>query len=167
MICGFPKFVCFANAIINFCFWISFVCDTYLVQYIIGWTRLTPYLDTFLKTLTFILHNFLWSDIVPGIKPVKLSNVDMLVKLGIWRNGSQGIAKKTFFWNPSLIILLEIRDNFLSLLQPWRDCARLILHNNDIHKNLNCTFYRNGYIKAQFPEIGLYLQLAVNTIWLQ
>ena len=99
-------------------------------------------MDTFHETLTFILHDFLWSDIVPGIKPVKLSNVDMLVKLGIWRNGSQGIAKKTFFWNPSSIILLEIRDTFLSLLQPWHDCARLILHNNDIHKNLNCTFYK-------------------------
>lgn len=66
----------------------------------------------------------------------------MLVKLGIWRDGSQGIAKKTFFWNPSSIILLEIRGTFLSLLQPWHDCARLILHNNDIHKNLNCTFYK-------------------------
>ena len=32
-----------------------------------------------LQTLTFILHNFLWLDIVPCVKSVKLSNVAMLV----------------------------------------------------------------------------------------
>ena len=41
-----------------------------------------------LQTLTFIMQNFLWLDVVPRVKSFNLSNVAMVVLWGIWRTGS-------------------------------------------------------------------------------
>ena len=45
-----------------------------------------------LQTLTFILHNFLWLDIISRIKIVKINNIVMLVPLSIWRTGPYSVG---------------------------------------------------------------------------
>lgn len=93
-----------------------------LIQFLIYWNWALIYvcseeekiliqdnLSETLLVLTFTLHIFLWFDIVPGVKPVKLSNVPMLVPLGIRRTGfyflkMENKLLKGHFWNLSVKI---------------------------------------------------------------
>ena len=75
-------------------------------------------------TSTFMLHIFLWLDIVSGVKSVKLSNAT-IGNSGNWAQVSKrekGIAKRTFFWNMSFNIL-EIRNPFFDIDKIWDGCA--------------------------------------------
>ena len=111
-----------------------------LIQFLIYWNWALIYvcweeekiliqdnLSETLLVLTFTLHIFLWFDIVPGVKPVKLSNVPMLVPLGIRRTGfyflkMENKLLKGHFWNLSVKIYRNPEPLFGSRPYLARQC---------------------------------------------
>lgn len=75
------------NNLINFNGHIDNICLT-TNNKLHAFQRIRNSLAGILQTLTFAMHNFLWLDIVLAVKSAKLSNVAMLVLLGIRRNVS-------------------------------------------------------------------------------